>query len=233
MILHPLLIKCTGADGYQIPSVHEVMNKAMYIYDHRSPIDAATDQIHPMEQLLFPFMNFTCSGNITRLMFVANRSRESSQSEVISWPKFSLWCRLRSVGNNHFIEVVPNLGPVNPDQIVSVQPASRSAIDKQVEVVVINFVHPIEFQAGYILGIRQYSYYDYDDLMPTISTEFNDDYQLPINYAINVLRQRGGYGFRLVCAYNNYPQNYYRCQQDSKLQEMPYIAIETSKTVLF
>ena len=157
MILHPLL-NVTGADGYQIPSIHEVVNKAMYVYDHRSPIAAATDQISQMEQLLFPFMSFTCNASITRLMFVANtgnRSHESSQ--VTSWPKFSLW---RRGEDDNFIEVVPNLGPVNPDQIVSVQPASRSTIDRQVEVVVINFVHSIEFQAGYILGIRQYSYYD-------------------------------------------------------------------------
>ena len=54
----------------------------------------------------------------------------------------------------------------------------------------------------------------------------------PSNHEIKVLRQRGGYGFKL--AYDNYDYQQIECPmsiEDSKLQEMPYIAIETSKTV--
>ena len=113
-----LVLVHAGARGYRILPVHEVVNKAMFINGndngHRSPILTAIDQIGPTEQLLFPFMNFTCSGGLTRLMFVANRHRESNQNLVTSWPMFSLWQTDEYYGN-----LQRSVGPVHPNQITS------------------------------------------------------------------------------------------------------------------
>ena len=149
--------------------------------DNRSPILSAIDEIGPTEQLLFPLMNFTCSGSMTRLILVAHRSRahqlnpNSRQSNVTSWPVFSLW---RHTGGN-FIKRQA-LGPMHPDQIVSVQPASRSMSgDSQVvfEVLMIDFMPPIQFEPDYVLGLRQYY---------SMSAQ-------PNQYSIRALRQREGY----------------------------------------
>ena len=178
---------------------------------YRSPILSAIDEIGPTEQLLFPFMNFTCSGSMTRLIFVARRTHQLNpdrhQNNATSWPVFSLW---HHTGGD-FIERQP-LGPMHPNQIVSVQPASRSMSgDSQevFEVLMINFVPPIQFQPGYILGLRQYS----------MSAQ-------PNQYNITALRQIGGYGLTLSCG------DYMRCPTNNIIgsgrQEIPYIAIETS-----
>ena len=181
----------------------------MFINDYRSPIFSAIDDIGPMQQLLFPFMNFTCSGNITRLIFVARRAHQlnlaaaddSRQNNVTSWPMFSLW---HNTGGN-FMEMQP-LGPMHPNQIVSVQPASRSMTgDSQEEVFMINIMPPIQFQPGYVLGLRQNS-------MKTQQ-----------NWHIKVLRQRGGYGLKCDHQFNR-PM----CLEIGP-QEMPYIAVKTSK----
>ena len=127
--------------------------------DYRSPILSAIDVIGPTEQLLFPFMNFTCSGSMTRLIFVARRAHQlnpdSHQNNATSWPVFSLW----HLTGDDFMERQP-LGPMHPNQIVSIQPASRSMSgDSQevFEVFMIDFMPPIQFEPGYILGLRQYS----------------------------------------------------------------------------
>ena len=127
--------------------------------DYRSPILSAIDVIGPTEQLLFPFMNFTCSGSMTRLIFVARRAHQlnpdSHQNNATSWPVFSLWHHT----GDYFMERQP-LGPMHPNQIVSIQPASRSMSgDSQevFEVFMIDFMPPIQFEPGYILGLRQYS----------------------------------------------------------------------------
>ena len=186
----------------------------MFIYDHRSPIDAAKDQIHPMQQLYFPFMNFTCDGSITRLMFVArNRSRDV----VTAWPTFSLW----EDDGIIFREVINSMGPLPPSQITSLQPPSRSSVgDKQVEVVVINFTVPVSFVAGNLLGLRQTQGYDWQH-----ST--NTGTFMPQISSIRVLRQNGG-GLVMIC--DEWNSVVGECVGSMReVQEMPYIAIETSK----
>ena len=79
------------------------------------------------------------------------------------------------------------------------------------EVFMIDFVPPIQFEPGYILGLRQYS----------MSAQ-------PNQYSIRALRQIGGYGLTLSC------DDYMRCPASiigSTHQEIPYIAIETSSYV--
>ena len=112
-----------GADGYQIPSAREVVNKAMFVYNCRSPIDAADVTYSTEQQLLFHFMNFTCGGNITSLMFIlGSRFRQSTHNNIVnqqlqsitSWPYFSLL----SLQSTTYHEVMHHaIGPTSPDQI--------------------------------------------------------------------------------------------------------------------
>ena len=153
-----------------------------------SLIHAATDQIHSAGQL-FPFMNFTCSGNITSLMFVGSRFRQSTHNNTVSqqlqsvtsWPYFSLWSLWGSTYHKVMHHVI---GPTSPDRIVSIQPAIMFD-DKQMEVFRINITSPIPVETGNILGLRQ----------QTISAENH-------YCSIKVLRQIGGYGFTLIRDWN-------------------------------
>ena len=202
----------TGTSGYQILPFYEVVNKAMFINgDYTSPILSTIDDIGPMEQLLFPFMNFTCSGSITRLIFVARKYHElntgSHQGSVASWPMFFLWHNM----SGDFMPIQPLPQPRRPDQI-----SSDSADDSQLqeEVFAISFPSPIQFDNGYALGLRQY-------LMINTSSNQPDSY-------IKVLRQSGGYGLTLRinnCSSQSMPCS---CRCCTECQEMPYIAVETS-----
>ena len=115
--------------------------------------------ILPTEQLLFPFMNFTCRGMITKLSFIARRGSQElnnnimSQNNITSWSMFSLW---HCVGHSNNFTLVKHLGPLHPNQIISTQPGSRSITDeRQEELFMINFNPPIQFEPNYILGLRQ------------------------------------------------------------------------------
>ena len=110
----------------------------MLIYDHRSPIQAATSQIHPTSaQLLFSFMNFTCSGSITRLMFVASAFGLGDSSDR-QLPVFSLWHRY----GDKFKQKRTTIRVLTFDQ-----PA-------RVQLVEINLTPPVWFTADDILGLR-------------------------------------------------------------------------------
>ena len=187
------------------------MNKAMFINvagdddDYRSPIDplSVIDDIGPMEQLLFPFMNFTCSGMITSLTFMARSELNTDSSQLqngvlTSWPVFSLWQRMPGSDFTQILNEVsiPVIG------------------DIQEGVLVINITVPsIPFQSGYILGLRQ------------------QNIQQPNNY-IRVLRQIGGYGLTLISGNQNnvdWPTGWrFPAVNFTKQQEMPYITIDTS-----
>ena len=130
------------------------MNKAVFINgddnDYRSPIDplSVIDDIGPMEQLLFPFMNFTCSGMIlTRLTFMARRKLNADSSRLLtSWPVFSLW---QCMPGGDFTQMQHDI--VELSHQISIPVIS----DVQEEVLVINITVPsIPFQSGYILGLR-------------------------------------------------------------------------------
>ena len=106
-------------------------------------------------------MNFTFSGNITSLMFVGSRFRQSTHNNTVSydqqlqsvtsWPYFSLW----SLQGSTYHKVMHHaIGPTSPDQIVSIQPAIMFD-DKQVDVFRINITSPIPVEIGNILGLNQ------------------------------------------------------------------------------
>ena len=190
--------------------------------DYTSPILSATDRISdPTKQLLFPFMNFTCDGSLTRLMFAASRQREPTQNFITSWPVFSLWHTDEDYRNFRL-----SINPLNPNKITSLQPPSRSSIDdREVEVAMINFASPIRFVAGDILGLRQHDRPQNEHRHNTSST--GTLWPVVSDYSIKVLRQSGGYGLALTC-----DEFYTSCPIDiNGAQEMPYIAIETCKSL--
>jgi hypothetical protein len=126
------------------------------------------------------------------------------------------------------------MGPLIPNRIASLQPPSGSLIDgREVEVVVINFASPFRFVAGDILGLRQYYGLQNEHWQHNTSSTSTGTTFLPLSdySSIKVLRQSGGYGLALICDEwqtwcNEYPT------EMRKLQEMPYIVIETSKLSL-
>ena len=205
---------CTGAveRTYQIPPFHEIVDKAMFVYDHRSPIQAATSQILPTApQLLFPFMNFTCSGSITRLMFVASGLSDLSDDVISQTPVFSLWHR---DGDNFWKR--RSMGMFHSNQLTFNQAVAVT----DVGLVEITFYTPsIRFQAGDILGLKQ----------PQIihKNNFSSNLLSPVN--IRLLRQRGGYGLTFMCTPSGL-----ECLVWGREVQLPYIAIEimTSKIIL-
>ena len=235
-------IKYTGADVYQIPSVHEVVNKAMYVYNHRSPIDAATDPIRSTidgstQQLLFPFMNFTCNNSITRLMFVARKINithesgpENAVTTLTSWPMFSLW---HHEGGSHFRKMRNINNIQDPLQIATLQPPGRVLIgDGEVGAVVINFTVPVMFEAGNILGLRQNTNLRLQN--HNKKNTLNTSIILPnlVSYSMTVLGQSGGYGLALTCGRTTLSGE---CAVTGGFhdQVMPYIAIETCKSLSY
>ena len=187
-------------------------------HDYTSPIHAATNQIDPTKQLLFPFMNFTCSGKLARLIFVARKthhlqSPDRNQKVLTSWPVFSLWQNMSDTGEME----MQRLGP---DSIASIQPANIGSMtnDSQEQVFMINFMPPIQFERGYFLGLRQYY-------------SLNTSITQPNWYIIEVLRQRGGYGLKLTRFCGNALERPSRCWalDHAEYQEVPYIAVEISK----
>ena len=85
----------------------------------------------------------------------------------------------------------------------------------------INFTSPVRFVAGDILGLRQHDRLQNEQWHNTSST--GTFWPVVSDYSIKVLRQSGGYGLALTC---DEP-----CPTDNGAQEMPYIAIETSKSL--
>ena len=198
----------------------------MFVYDYRSPILAATTHTSPLTQLLFPFMNFTCDGNITRLMFVANRSRHRLSDSGVggsqiatSWPVFSLWHQYDSDQYREMRSMVPFC----PDE------RTPASVTDDVLVEAVNVIPHVRFEAGDILGLRQ----PFQHCQNTGAHGQSSNWQSQLlNCRVKLLRQRGGYGLTQICT----PSTDSGCQVwdmgIEELQQTPYIAIETltSKT---
>ena len=179
--------------------------------------------------LLFPFMNFTCSSNITSLMFVARLGNNLAmpvwepgplnlESILSTGPLFYRWhCNHGNDGHCHHYEMME---PLNLDQIYlhEVQDhtltASRGSTDDQLGLIEMMFETPVIFNENDTLGLLQ--------LESMFSTQGS---------AIKVLRQRNGYGLTLPCIPDRrnecippwaaQPQSLPRAMY----QQMPYIAV--------
>ena len=208
--------KISGFRG-QIPTLDNLMNKAIFINSPPTPLPEPTQQPGSTtfsRQLLLPFMNFTCNGTLVRLIFVANKHLQYydhnaggnvEKLTLASWPCFSLWRHHRREG---YFEKMHDIGPFDPNQL-TVFRAETTGVARLVEV---NLT--ATFKEGDVLGValggQQSS--AHGDPVSTI-TPSND---------LKLLKEAEGYGRTLVC-------NNTRCSEHSVMnQEMPYIAVETS-----
>ena len=78
-----------------VPTSSELINNIMYLYG--PPIDVDDLSGDDTQLRLYPCMNFTCSGMIVKLMFVA--PVETDRTVTVRWPEFGLWSECnRSLG---------------------------------------------------------------------------------------------------------------------------------------
>ena len=164
-------------------------------------------------QLLFPFMNFTCSGTITRLAFLGWLSESSEQfniASLTSWPYFSLWHQDRQYTSGYAFE---EINPVIDDYDQLNISINRSIFSNQLVEVVLTI--NTTFSQGDILGIR-------------LQQHDQSISENGINMA--VLKQSEAYDqiHCQVCGAEYYDTG--GCTDPAiENQEIPYIAIETGE----
>ena len=167
-----------------------------------------TDQYY----LLFPFMNFTCDGTITRLMFIArlisnSRIHHFDPMLLSTWPQFFLW---RDHGND-----IHTIGPSERSQIQTTGTESTytNTVDEIGRFEIDLAPSPVPFREGDILGLHM-----------------NHTFMIRIgNHAkLTVLGHRKGYGLRLSCNQDHVCTDPGQARRED-IQFMPYIAVETGK----
>ena len=202
-----LAIVCflTEISGYQVPTLREVVRNATFV--NGPPISNPPQTLNLFSgRQLFPFMNFTCNGTITRLTFLGWLSGPSEQFDITSLtlgPYFFLW-RWRQ----HQYDEIP-IGPDYNNLLTGSLNISRINVTHRV--VEVTLTTNVMFSADDILGVlvaqRQGGLPAGNDI-----------------YSIDLLKSRG-YGETPVCQ-----STHMHAQCDSySLQEKPYIAIETGE----
>ena len=161
-------------------------------------------------QLLFPFMNFTCNGTITRLTFLGwlGESGGRQQSDITTrltlWPHFSLW-RPRQ---DQYPEETEQIGPESPRQY---------RINATYQLAMVEVTINTRFYANDILGV-------------TLLDRGDSTTESGISMAI--LTESRDYGKTLYCYYTDRGQReHISCNEDSS-RERPYIAIEIGELTL-
>lgn len=157
---------------------------------------------------LLPFMNFSCNGTITKLVFIGRFDpNDQSLTTATSWPYFSLWHRRSRPLDNMYSEEEEYgiIGPSDPNQFTVTLKRNGMALIE---------VHPCThamFEDGDILGVR---------LM-----------QSPGNprHNIEILKQAGGYGQIMNC----HRDGYLPIQCSTTMQAIPYIAIGASEPLIY
>lgn len=226
------VIRCTYAlgplktSGYQspvLPTFDDVVNNAIYI--NRQPRPATPQQLNLSgnRQLLLTFMNFTCNGTMTKLTYIGwirslgiDYLHDDVSSWLTTWPYFSLWYQQFHgdyIEESHSGNII---GPSNPNQPgLSISRVENSAL------VEVNLTTNVAFKEGDILGVRLQRRNN-SFTMTRQQTSWN-------SLHVSVLKQTGGYGVTLVCNRQNGDQ----CSEMSnKIQEIPYITVETSETCM-
>ena len=74
----------TGTEFFEFPMFSELVDTAMHLYG--PPVHSTNGA--PFQ--IYPCMNFTCPGRITKLMFVASVMHGGSNQPML-WPEYSLW----------------------------------------------------------------------------------------------------------------------------------------------
>ena len=123
--------------GGGFPSLDEVRgNGSMLVKTSTPAAEAGT------RTLLFPSMNFTCNGTITKLTFLAVPGRANRISS-----NFHLGRRVYSQVDNYTYLVDPHTEDLSIDGAVP--------IDESVTGYELNYENEIPFQAGDVLGLEQ------------------------------------------------------------------------------
>ena len=177
------------------------------------------------DQLIFPFMNFTCNGTISSLMFIARLSEGiscpfsgASFETLLSWPHFYLW-HYNSI-DWHFHGMC-SVGPSRPDQLFCRHILNTNR-GYQIGLIEMVLPTPVQVQAGDILGLRQQN--------TSVAPQFQE-------YAtVSVIRQKKGYGLTFICRKYSSQCSDPRARQvppnqmNRENQQMPFIAgIMTNK----
>ena len=184
---------------FQIATFREVVENARFV--HGSPIPAQDDLSTHQRQLLFPFMNFTCTSTLTSLTFIARVESSGPDRDgngITSWPSFSLW---HQSGIDNFMNM-GKIGPSGPDQL-TICPSEK---DSDVRLVRVTLT--ATFEAGDIIGLQQQN----SPLHETINQ----------GATVTVVRQRG-YGLIWVCDERNIICAV-RVPGWRSIQQIPYIA---------
>ena len=217
----------TGVNGqqFQIPTPQEVVHNAMFIPSGQ-PLTSSTSTIaqsyYGFSQLIFPFMNFTCRGNIRRLIFLARLERSeystlSTRAPIdVIWPRFYLWRHGMLSGNRHrYHHTVRSIEPISHNHLVCIDVLDTLSRDYQVGLIEMRLTTSgITFEDGDILGLQQQTT---SVITPTQSSVH-----------VSVLRQRRGYGLTFNCSRGTYECNEpVPDQVNREYQQMPYIAVET------
>ena len=193
------------------------MGNATYVNGPPVPYPPQLLDLSGDRQLLFPFMTFSCSGTITRLMFLGWLDESSAQFDVArltSWPYFSLWHRVEHAQNlvwsrsNRQYEEVRQIGP----DILDLQMVSLRLTRFNHQLVEVSLTTNVTITAGDVLGVTLQQRY------PSPSHGIN----------MTVLKESNGYGKTLVCYAGD--MQLYTCNT-SFFQETPYIAIKTGEKI--
>ena len=144
--IHALDVQETS--GFQIPTFSEVVRNATFVNGPPIPNPPPTLNLSRGRQLLFPFMNFTCNGRITRLTFLGWLSGSSEQFDVTSLtsgPYFFLRCQYISLRTRIYKFH-------GPDDLLTGS-LSLSGINVTHQVVEVTLTTNVMFSADDILGV--------------------------------------------------------------------------------
>ena len=204
---------CEGqSQRVDFPSPSELVSNAMHLYG--PPVQVADLSSDRPQLRLYPCPNFTCSGRIVKLMFIA--PVETDSTVTVRWPEFGLWRKCnRSHGEGcDWMEVKrlpinsePCLVYVNEYQTVGVyEIVFRSNISNNI----------VTFEHGNFLGVRR-------------STSNSSDYHRNIR-EMNVLYQTGGGYCDALALMSQYSDQHINCSNViSRDPIIPYVAVETGQ----
>ena len=195
------------------PSPSELVSNAMHIYG--PPVQVADLSSDHPQLRLYPCPNFTCSGRIVKLMFIA--PVETDSTVTVRWPEFGLWRKCnRSHGEGCDWMEVKRL-PINPEPCLVYMNESQGVGVYEIELTSNN----VMFQHGNFLGVRR-------------STSNSRDQYQNIK-EMNVLYQNGGgYCDALTLNTSQYSDQHISFSSViSRDPIIPYIAVETGQNLMY
>lgn len=194
-------MKISGFNQIGLPTFQEVVNNAAFVNGPPIPNPPHQLALSSGRQLLFPSMNFTCSGTITRLTFLGWLNESSDQFSVTnltSWPYFSLWHSFYA--EDGFMKV----NGIGPDRYDSLR-LDVMLNENDHQLVKVTLRTNVMVTEGNILGVQLQQ----------------NDSLIKNGIDMTVLKEPGGYGLTLVC-----DNEITSCYEEF---EIPYIYIQTGE----